>query len=81
MEHIDSRCIGDFTIRIDRLLCVGFEDCLGGEPSLFDLDEEGIAIFHADSDRVTAERILEVCRSCPVDALEVISESGESVVP
>lgn len=76
-----SRSIGDLTIRIDRLLCVGFEDCLGGAPGLFELDEEGIAVFHAEADEVAAARILEACRSCPVDALEVMDKSGEQVVP
>ena len=76
-----SRRIGDLTIRIDRLVCVGFEDCLGGEPTLFGLDEEGIAVFHADADTVAADRILEACRSCPVDALEVIDNDGKQVVP
>jgi len=76
-----SRRIGDLTIRIDRLLCVGFEDCLGGEPTLFQLDEEGIAVFHAEADEVAADRILEACRSCPVDALEVMDKTGVQVVP
>ena len=76
-----ERRIGELTIRVDRLLCVGFETCIDAAPTLFVLDEDGIAAFHADADEVTAERILEACRTCPVDALEVFDASGRQVVP
>jgi ferredoxin len=77
----ESREIAGLTIRIDRLVCVGFETCVEAEPALFTLDDKGIATFHAGADRVTAERILAACRACPVDALEVLNASGERIVP
>jgi len=80
MDIVERR-IGELTIRIDRLLCVGFETCIEVQPSLFELDDEGIAVFHADSDTVAAARIMDACRACPVDALEVIDASGEQLVP
>jgi ferredoxin len=78
---IEERRIGDLTIKIDRLLCVGFETCIEEDSNLFDLDDEGIAVFHAEAETVAAERILSACRVCPVDALEVIDASGERIVP
>lgn len=77
----ETREIAGLTIRIDRLLCVGFEDCIEEGTPLFVLDDEGIATFHADADSVAAEQILDACRACPVDALEVTDASGEQVAP
>lgn len=78
---VEERRVAGLTIRIDRLLCVGFETCIDAAPRLFSLDEEGIATFHADADTVDAQDVLEACRVCPVDALEVIDSSGERLVP
>ncbi len=77
----ETRTIAGLTIRIDRLVCVGFEDCIDPESTLFVLDSDGIATFHADADSAGTERILEACRACPVDAFEVSDASGKRVVP
>lgn len=77
----ESRQIAGLTLRIDRLLCVGFETCIDVAPALFALDAEGIATFHADAESVMAETILEACRVCPVDALEVMDADGRQLVP
>jgi ferredoxin len=77
----ESRELAGLTIRIDRRLCVGFETCVQVEPTLFALDAEGIATFRAEADPMTADRVLEACRACPVDALEVLNASGERLVP
>lgn len=71
----------DLTVRIDRLLCVGFETCVDVAPDLFQLDEEGIAAFHPNPAGVGVDLVLEACRSCPVDALEVFDASGRRLVP
>ena len=70
MDSEECRVAG-MTVRIDRLLCVGFETCIEVAPDLFDLDEEGIAVFRENIDGVNREDVLGSCRSCPVDALEV----------
>lgn len=77
----DELAVADLTVRIDRLLCVGFETCAEVAPDLFHLDEEGIAVFHPNAAGAEAELVMEACRSCPVDALEVFDESGRQLVP
>jgi len=77
----ETREIDGLVIRIDRLLCVGFEDCIEEGDRLFELDGEGIVTFHAEAGRAAAARILEACRACPVDAFQVVDASGEQVVP
>lgn len=76
-----NRRVAAVTVRIDRLLCVGFETCIEVAPDLFELDEEGIAVFCDNTDAVRREDILGSCRACPVDALEVFDASSVQLVP
>ncbi len=79
--EIDERVIAGLTIRIDRLLCVGFGDCIEQAPEVFEFDGETIAVFTEESTEASRSRILAACDSCPVDALTVLDEDGEQVVP
>lgn len=79
--EIDERVIGGLTVRIDRLLCVGFGDCIERAPDVFEFDGETIAIFTEEAVNAARERVLDACDSCPVDALTVFDESGDQLVP
>jgi|TARA_B100000678_G_scaffold81595_1_gene67871 ferredoxin len=68
-------------VKIDRLICVGFETCVEVAPDLFQMDEEGIAIFTSDTNEVDKEIVLEACKECPVDALVVLDASGNQLHP
>jgi ferredoxin len=68
-------------VKIDRLICVGFETCVEVAPDLFKMDEEGIAIFTSDTNEVDKETVLEACKECPVDALVVLDASGNQLHP
>lgn len=68
-------------VKIDRLICVGFESCVEVAPDLFQMDEEGIAIFTSDTNEVDEETVLEACKECPVDALVVLDASGNQLHP
>jgi len=80
-EDVEEREIAGLTIQIDRLLCVGFGDCIDVAPSAFEFDDEGIAVFLDGAAEVERERIVEACRRCPVDALVVLDENGDRLVP
>ncbi|HKY61524.1 MAG TPA: ferredoxin [Gemmatimonadota bacterium] len=75
-----ERRVGELTVRIDRLLCVGFADCLDEAPGAFVLDDKGIVAF-AEPDLAPRERLLRACEACPVDALSVLDASGRQIVP
>jgi ferredoxin len=77
----EERRVADLTVRIDRLICVGFETCVDAAPDLFRMDAQGIATFADASHDVERERVLEACRACPVDALQVFDRSGIQLVP
>lgn len=76
-----ERRIGELTVRIDRLLCVGFADCVDEAPEAFALDEEGLAAFRSATEATPEERLLRACEACPVDALTVLDAQGRQIVP
>jgi ferredoxin len=81
LSEIDERQLGTFTVRIDRHLCVGFGDCVDAAPEAFELDDEGIAVVRTGSTERDRERLIEACRICPVDAIELFDESGAKIAP
>ena len=78
---IEERQVAGLVVKIDRLICVGFETCVEVAPDLFQMDEEGIAIFTSDTNEVDKETVLEACKECPVDALVVLDASGNQLHP
>ena len=78
---IEEHQVAGLTVKIDRLICVGFETCVDVSPDLFQMDEEGIAIFTSDTHEVDKETVLEACKECPVDALVVLDASGNQLHP
>jgi ferredoxin len=80
VSDIEERTIGGLVVRIDRLLCVGFADCIDEAPDALVLDGDGIATFTPAADGLTRERVLAACKSCPVDAITV-SENGVQIAP
>ena len=69
------------TIIIDRLLCVGFGDCIEIAPEAFEFDKDGIVTFKDSLKDVERERLIKACDICPVDALTVLDEAGVQIVP
>jgi ferredoxin len=78
-DVLESR-FGDLVVRIDRLLCVGFGDCITEAPEAFQLDAEGVATFGAAPEQTARERLIRACEACPVDALSVVQLDGTPVV-
>ena len=78
---IEERQVAGLMVKIDRLICVGFETCVEVAPDLFQMDEEGNAIFTSDTNEVDKETVLEACKECPVDALVVLDASGNQLHP
>ena len=75
-----TRRVGDLTVTIDRLLCVGFGDCIDEAPEAFEFDDEGVAILTSPED-VERGRLLKACEICPVDAITVTDADGHRLVP
>lgn len=78
MADVLERRVGDLVLRVDRLLCVGFGDCIEIASEAFRLDGESVVEF-ADPEAVERERLIRACAACPVDALSVVGLDGAPV--
>lgn len=77
---VDERKTGDFTVRIDRTLCVGFGECVDVAPAAFALDREDLVVF-VDPDASSRSQLVEACDVCPVDAITVLDQNGVQIAP
>ena len=73
--------MGGLTVRIDRATCIGTANCIRVAPGLFELDGEVLCAFKEGGGAPEREAVIEACSVCPVDALEVLDENGERLVP
>lgn len=81
MSDVVERRVGGLTVRIDRLLCVGFGDCIDDAPEAFQLDDDGVVAFREGATGSERERLVRACGACPVDALTVLDEDGRQLAP
>lgn len=79
MADVLERRFGELVVRIDRLLCVGFGDCISEAPEAFQLDSEGVATFGDAPEQIDRGRLIRACEACPVDALSVVHLDGTPV--
>ncbi|MHA7665630.1 ferredoxin [Mycolicibacterium sp. HS_4_1] len=57
-------------IRIDRDRCEGHGQCVAAAPTVFDLDDDGIAILRT-SEPITDDLPIKAAEVCPVAALTI----------
>lgn len=76
-----ERTFGDLVVRVDRLLCVGFGDCIEVAPDVWEFDDEGIVAFREPPAEIPRDRLITSCDICPVDALSVHDAAGVQLVP
>ena len=81
MPPILERKTAGLTVRIDRNTCMANAACVKLAPEVFRIDDETICAFVEPATEIERERLLEACRLCPVDALIVIDEDGQTIVP
>ena len=77
MTDVVERRLGDLLVRVDRLLCVGFGDCIDTAPELWEFDDEGIVAFRDPLPAIEGDRLRASCEVCPVDALSVLAARSE----
>lgn len=80
MMQFEERTIAGFRVRIDRTLCVAFETCIDSAPDVFRFDDDGIVTFVDGPYSEVRERLVEACRSCPVDALSLFDANGADLL-
>jgi ferredoxin len=81
MSDVVERRIGGLVIRIDREQCIGTTNCIKVAGDVFVLDGERICSFLVPPAQAERDRLIEACQVCPVQALIVIDEEGNQLVP
>lgn len=76
-----TRTIRNFTMSIDRNLCIGAATCVALAPRAWTLDDEAKAIILDTAAEETDEILLEAAKGCPVMAIIITDENGKQVFP
>ena len=76
-----TRKIRNWTMRIDRSLCIGAATCVAMAPKAWALDDEAKAIILDTSEEETDEALLEAAKSCPVMAIFITDDVGKQIYP
>lgn len=71
--------MAEIEIKIDRTTCMGSGNCQFWAPSVFDLDDEGIAVV-LDAEGDPADKVILAARGCPTQAITVFQD-GEKAAP
>jgi ferredoxin len=71
----------NWTIHVDRDLCIGAATCVAIAPLTFVMDDEAKAIILETVDEDSQDTILDAARGCPVAAIIIKNEKGEIVFP
>jgi ferredoxin len=50
-------------------------------PEIFEFDDENICAFKESAPEIDRERLVDACTVCPVDALILLDEKGNQLVP
>jgi len=69
------------TVKILKDVCIGAASCVAVAPEAFDLDNEGKVVTKTTIKNTTDEVLLSAAKSCPVNAIIVIDESGKQIWP
>ncbi len=67
-----------YRIILDRDACSGFGACVDLDPETFAVGDDGIAVVLVD--RTDAEAAVAAARACPMGAIRVMGDDGETVV-
>lgn len=72
---------GNYTVYVDRNLCIGAATCVAVSSKAFEMDSEAKAVVLKTVDMDTIENIIEAARACPTAAILIDDEKGNRVFP
>jgi ferredoxin len=81
MSDFGEQKISGLSIKIDRTTCIATTNCIKVAPDVFELDRENICSFKSSPGDIEKERLVESCSVCPVNALYVLDNDGNQIVP
>lgn len=66
-------------IVIDQDLCISSGRCVADAPALFGFDDDELAVVVGDADQLDQDRLIRVARSCPGQAISIVTADGDEV--
>lgn len=73
--------IHDWTVKVDRSLCIGAATCVAIAAKTFTLDSENKAVILHTSDKEAKETILDAAKGCPTAAIFIEDSKGKRIYP
>lgn len=73
--------VRQWTVEVDRDLCIGAATCVAIAPKTFVLDSEAKAVILDTVDQEDNQTILDAARGCPVAAIIIKDEKGNKIFP
>ncbi len=67
-------------VQIDHDICTGFADCVDVAPTVFALNDDGLAVV-LDPDAVEPDLLKDAADSCPVSAILLFDDTGVQIAP
>lgn len=80
MSDIREKRISGLTVRIIRENCIGTGSCNHIAPEVFVLDAQQTIEFTEATPDIERDRLIDACDVCPVDALDILDDNGESLI-
>jgi len=74
--------IRNYTITINRTLCIGAATCIALAPKAWALDEEAKAVLLDTASSESNESLIASAKGCPVGAITIVDDrTGEQIFP
>ena len=74
------RKIRNWTIHIDRSLCIGSATCVSLAPNALALDNEAKAVILDSAAEESDQTLFSAAKGCPVSAITIMDETGKKIV-
>lgn len=68
-----------YSVSIDRDSCISSGNCVADSPSVFDFDDEDIAVVKEEAAELPDDRLLRVARNCPAGAIVLRDADGHEI--
>lgn len=69
-------------VRVDRDLCISAGNCVANAPTVFELDDEGIAVVLDPLGKTVEEHVLwAAAKDCPTAAIILEDDEGNVLYP
>lgn len=76
-----TKTVRNYSITIDRTLCIGAATCVALAPKAYTLDTEAKAVFLDTVSEETDEALVSAAKGCPVAAITITDNTGKQVFP